>query len=109
MSEVRNGDQKGHTHYFRTLRCIDKCYILFHICTSYSKKLKGRTELYVILFLKLNDHPTRCFNFGLRRVHPNGCKFELNFKKSNLKQNPSKNSNKYDQGYMFAFEFPVVT
>ena len=25
MSEVRNGEQQGHTH-FRSLRCIDKCY-----------------------------------------------------------------------------------
>ena len=42
-----------------------------HICTLISQKLKRRTELYFILFLKLNDHPTRCFHFGLRRVHPN--------------------------------------
>ena len=48
---------------------------LFYICTLYSKKLKGRTESYFILFLKLNDHPIRCSNFGLRRIHPNGCKF----------------------------------
>ena len=51
---------------------------LFHICTLYSKKLKGRTESYFILFLKLNDHPTRCFNFGLHRIHLSGCEFELN-------------------------------
>ena len=35
---------------------------LFYICTyMYYKKLKGRTESYFSLFLKLNDHPTRCF------------------------------------------------
>ena len=38
----------------------------FHICALNSKKLKGRTESYIILFLKLYDHPTRC----LRRIHP---------------------------------------
>ena len=58
----------------------------FHIYTLNSEKLKGRTESYFILFLKLNDHPTRCFNFGLFRIHPNGCTFELIFFKSNLKQ-----------------------
>ena len=50
----------------------------FHMCTLNSKKLKGRTESYFILFSKLNDHPIRCFNFGFRRTHPNGCIFELN-------------------------------
>ena len=60
--------------------------MIFHICTLNSKKLKGRTELYVILFLKLNDYPTRCFDFGLRRIHPNSCEFELNkIKKSTTK------------------------
>ena len=63
----------------------------FHICTLNSIKLKSRTKPYFILFLKINDHPTRCFNFGLRRVHPTDCKFELNFKKSNLRQIPFKN------------------
>ena len=51
-----------------------------------SKKLKGRTESYFILFLKLNDHQTRCLNLELRRNHPNGCKFELNQINSNLRQ-----------------------
>ena len=37
-------------------------------------KNKGRTERYFILFLTLNDHQTRCFNFGLRRLYRNGCK-----------------------------------
>ena len=50
----------------------------FHIRTLNSKNLKGRTKLYFILFLKFNDHSTRCFNFGLRRIPPNDCKFELN-------------------------------
>ena len=56
-------------------------YMYFQICTLNSKKVKGRTESrYFMLFLKLNNHTTRCFNFGLlRRIHPNGCKFELNF------------------------------
>ena len=50
------------------------------ICTWYSNKMKGRTESYfILLFLILNDHPVRCFVFGLRRIHLNGCKFELNF------------------------------
>ena len=50
----------------------------FHIYTLNSNKLKGRVEPYFILCLKLNDHPTRCFNFGLRRIRPNACKFEPN-------------------------------
>ena len=48
----------------------------FNICTLNSKKLKGRTESYFILFLKLNDHQTLYFDFGLRRIDPNDCKFE---------------------------------
>ena len=43
------------------------------------KKIKGRTKSYFTFFLKLNDHPTRCFNFGLSRIHPIRCMFELNF------------------------------
>ena len=54
-----------------------KC--LVHICTLYFKKLKGRTKLYFTFFFKLNDHPTRYFNFGLSRIHPNGSMFEFNF------------------------------
>ena len=50
----------------------------FHICTLISEKLKGRTKSCFILFLKHNDHQTGYFNFGLRQIHPNGCKFELN-------------------------------
>ena len=30
--------------------------IIFHVYTLNSKKMKGRTESYFILFLKLNDH-----------------------------------------------------
>ena len=37
------------------------------------------TKSYFTFFLKLNDQPTRCFNFGLSRFYPNGCMFELNF------------------------------
>ena len=51
----------------------------FHVCIWNSKKLKDRTESCFILFLKLNDHPIRCCNFELRRIHPNDCKFELSF------------------------------
>ena len=62
---------------------------LFDICTLYSKNLKGRTESHFILFLKLNNHPTRCFNFGLlRRIHLNCCKFELNYRISKSKTKP---------------------
>ena len=57
----------------------------FHICTLNSKKLKGRTESYLPLFLRLNDHQTRRFNFGLRRIHPNDCNFELNSNKFKFK------------------------
>ena len=42
---------------------------LVYICTLYLKKLKGRTKSYFT---------TRCFSFGLSRIHPNGCMFELN-------------------------------
>ena len=49
-----------------------KLYVFFHICTFYSKKMKFRTESYFTLLLKFNDHPTRCFIFGLRRIHLNG-------------------------------------
>ena len=38
----------------------------FPVCTLNPKKSKGWTELYFILFLRLNDHPTRRFDFGLR-------------------------------------------
>ena len=58
-------------HYFVSINAM-----LFHICTLNSKKLKGRTESYLI-FLNLNDYQTRFFNFGLRlRIHPNGCKLD---------------------------------
>ena len=53
--------------------------LFMYLCTLYLKKLKGRTKSYFTFFLKLNDHPTRCFNFGLSRIHPNGCMFEFNF------------------------------
>ena len=64
---------------------------LVHICILYLKTLKGRTKSYFIFFLKLNVHPTRCFNFVLSKIHPNGCMFELNFKKFKSKQKSSKN------------------
>ena len=56
---------------------IDTICLSIYICTLYSKKLKGRTKSYFILFLKLNDDPTRCFSSRSRRVYPNGCNFEL--------------------------------
>ena len=49
-------------------RLYEVCH--FYTCTLYSKKLKGRTESYFILFFKLNDHPARYFIFGLRQIHP---------------------------------------
>ena len=48
----------------------------FSYMYSEFKNLKGRTEMYFIMFIKFNDFPTRCLNFGLRRIHPNGSKFE---------------------------------
>ena len=36
----------------------------FHISTLNSKNLKGRTESYFILSLKLNDHQARCLVSG---------------------------------------------
>ena len=48
----------------------------FHTYTLNSKKLRDRTEPSFVLCLKLNDHHTRNFIFGLRRIHPNGCNFK---------------------------------
>ena len=63
-------------HYVVSISAV--ClFIQLYMCTLHSKKLKDRTESNFILFLKLNDHPTRCSNFGFRRIHPNGCKFDL--------------------------------
>ena len=56
------------------------CLFHIYICTLCFKKLKGRTKSYFILFLKLNDHPTRC----LSRIHPNGCMFELKVKQNQI-------------------------
>ena len=53
--------------------------LIIELYTLYLKKFKGRTKSYFILYLKINDHPTRRFNFGLSRIHLNGCMFELNF------------------------------
>ena len=68
-----------------------KSICLFYICTLNYKNLKSWTESYFILFVKLKDHPTQNFNFGLRRIDPNGCKFELVCFVFKLRQNPSKN------------------
>ena len=47
---------------------INSICLFIYICnTLFSKRLKGRTESYFVLFFKLNDHPKRCFNFGLLR------------------------------------------
>ena len=76
-------------HIFENYVVHHKFYtFIIYVCTLYSKKLKGRTEWYFILFLKLNDYPTRCFDFGLRRIHPNGSMFELNFYKFKSKTKP---------------------
>ena len=62
---------------------------ILHALFIYICKLKGRIKSYFTLFLKLNDHhPTRCFNFGLGRLHPNGFMFELNFLKFKSKTKP---------------------
>ena len=50
----------------------DICLFIYVLCI---KKKKDRTESYFILLLKLNDNPIRYFNFGLRRIHLNGCQF----------------------------------
>ena len=42
------------------------------------KKIERSDKSYFTFFLKLNDHRTRCFNFGLSRIHPNGCMVEFN-------------------------------
>ena len=71
--------RKGIYIYGYYVVLINTRSIPFYTCTLNSKKLKGRTESYFILFLKLNDHQTRwCFNFGIRRIHSNDGKFELN-------------------------------
>ena len=76
-------------HYVVSINALCLFIYLNVLCIL---KLKGRTGSYFILFLNPNDPPTRCFNFGLlRRVHPNGGNFELNFKKANIKQSSSKN------------------
>ena len=78
MSEVCIGDYKAQGinisgHCVVSINAI--CLFIYELLNS--KILKGRTELYFILLLKRNDHSTRCFDFGLRRIHLNGCKFEL--------------------------------
>ena len=59
----------------------------FHMCTLNSEKMKSRTESCFILFLKLNDHQIRCFNFGLLRCY--SCKFELMCNKFKSNTEPS--------------------
>ena len=54
-------------------------HTLFMYVLYIKKNMKSRTKSYSTLFLKLNDHPIRCFNFGLSRTHPNGCMFEVIF------------------------------
>ena len=50
---------------------------IYVLCIFFKSKLGQKS--FFTFFLKLNDYPTRCFNFGLSRIHPNGCAFELNF------------------------------
>ena len=64
-------------HIFGTYVVHHKLYAFFIYICKYSKKSNGRTGPYFIL-LKLNDHPTRYFSFSLHKIHPDGCKFELN-------------------------------
>ena len=71
------GIHQGQPSYQRALHIYAFSYT---VCTLYSKKLKGQTKSYFILFLELNDHPTRCFYFGLRQILPNSCKFEMSLK-----------------------------
>ena len=52
-------------------------------------KFERSNRIVFMLFGKFNDYQTLCFNFGLRRVHPNDCKFDLNGNKSKSKTKPS--------------------
>ena len=63
-----------------------KVYAFFKSVFFILKSCKVQTESYFISFQKLNNYPTRCFNFVLDRVHPKGFKFELNFKKIKSKR-----------------------
>ena len=54
-------------------------HALFIYVLCIKKNERSERIVFYIRF-KLNDHPTRCFYFGLlSRIHPNGCIFELNF------------------------------
>ena len=57
-------------------------FIYYGVCVV--KKVEGLDRIVFYIVFKLNDHPTRSFCFGLRRIHPNGGKFELNFKKKQI-------------------------
>ena len=54
-----------------------------------------RAKRFFLFFFMISEmiskHSRRRVNFGLGRIHPNGCMFELFFLNSNLKHNPSKN------------------
>ena len=63
---------KSSGHYVVPINAVP-----FHICILNSKKIRGRTKSYFVLFLTLNFHQTRRFNFGLRRFRLNDCKFKL--------------------------------
>ena len=80
----RNGIHIFSGHYVVSINVTP-----FHVCTLNSKKLKGRTESYFTLFLKINNHQIRCFIFGLCRIHLTGYKFELFFFLNKSKTKPS--------------------
>ena len=53
-------------------------YNMYQVCMYFVfKKIERSGKIIFYIVLKLNDHPTRCFNFG--RIHPNGCMFGFNF------------------------------
>ena len=79
-----NGNQKGHNIFPGTTPhptyYMPCSYLYFEF-----KKIERWDKIVFYILFKLNDHPTRCFNFVLSRIRPNGCMFELNFKKINSK------------------------
>ena len=51
-------------------------FFIYVLCILKNRNF-GQIVFYIAL--ELNDYPTRCLNFGLRRIHPNGCKFVFFF------------------------------
>ena len=73
----------GGLEWLRFFRGLPQPHIFeipFHVSFGFYKT-EGQRESYFILLLKHNDrrNQTQCFDFGLLyRIHPNGCKFDLN-------------------------------